>query len=516
MTRISAFMAHLQERVSQYLLHVFDDTRQNALPSLLPLVSSLSDASLLSTDKQTALQTIVWVCQQAMGSHVCTLTLLDLASGTLTYGAGISVDKALEEALRTEQISLGPRDATPSVHEVIEYSRLPHDGQRITEPHIATEYHLQTGLCYPLHSSGQFFGYLCHFSSQRWSLTEENKALLKLCAVQIVNVLERFEQGQTRDRLHKLFHELSAPDLSLSPNALLDHITASACALLTVPVAIIWMLDADEQRLRIMAATPNVDRRYRALELSRDHFESWSHLFRDRVASLSDVRKPHAQYQHATEARERGWVSLLSAPLRAQDRWIGMLDVYTVQQSRHFRAWEKDAFHAFTHDAALAIEKARLYARQEAAGIREQIDRLSSTSRPNAQPGHELDATLDWIVEQCAMLTRAKTCYLRLVNKVTNQVELRAFYDITRSLPQRPLPQNNALPLGDGVAGHVAQGGKPYICPDTRRDPYYKDKHEGAYHPSIFLDTKEFRVIQRVSINFGGSNDPTISSDQSH
>ena len=86
-----------------------------------------------------------------------------------------------------------------------------------------------------------------------------------------------------------------------------------------------------------------------------------------------------------------------------------------------------------------------------------------------------------------------------------------ASWDMHNQLPSQATPGKNTYHLQkkDLVL-------RRYI---VRKDVPCKN-HKGVaslpYHPSIFLDTKEFRVIQRVSINFGGSNDPTISSDQSH
>jgi GAF domain-containing protein len=479
MADMSTSNAFLQAWLHKPFLHSDKDAIVNEVLNLFRIFSNFNDITCLSTDKQTALQTMVMVCQQVLGSHACALTLVDLASGMLTYGAGISTDKALEEALRTGQVRIGPQDLPSCIPEIAAYYGLQQAGQGILDTHIATDYHVQAGLCCPVQTQGQFLGYLWHFTAQREPFRDYDKTLLEVCAAQVANALERFEEKQTRERLHKLFHELSEPELFLSSEILLQRITAGACELLRLPVAIVWMLDTDAEQLKIRAATPNVDERYRTLELRRNHFESWAHLFHDRVASLLDVRATLSYYEHAAAARERGWVSLLSAPLRAQNGWIGMLDVYTVKQPRHFHSWEKDAFHALAHYAALATEKARLHAWQEVATIREKIDRLSNTSQPDSQPGHQLDAALDWIVTQCATVTRAKTCYLRLLNKVTNQLELRAFYDTTRPLPQRPLPRNNSLPVGAGVAGHVAQTGKAYICPHTREDPYYKGRYPG-------------------------------------
>lgn len=52
--------------------------------NLVEIFGALSEIPLLYTDKQAALKTITKLCQQAMGSRACALTLVDLENGILT------------------------------------------------------------------------------------------------------------------------------------------------------------------------------------------------------------------------------------------------------------------------------------------------------------------------------------------------------------------------------------------------------------------------------------------------
>jgi GAF domain-containing protein len=458
--------------------------------SLVEIFSALSEIPLLYTDKQAALKKITELCQQAMGSRACMLTLVDLENGILTYGAGTSPDKALEAFMNQAQVRIGPRNDGYSIDrdvvragEVVERDNLPQDGGGIANPRIAKRHNLQTGLCHPLKFEGQLLGYLSHFSSQRGHFTQGEKELLKIFADQSVNVIERFEQAQTRDRLSKVLNELSTALLSLPPHEFLNTVAETACQLLTVPVCIVWTLDTGVDRLKVAAATPNVDEDYRRLELRREQFGEWVYLFQGRVAYLKEVRKPHRLYFDSEKAATRGWISLLSAPLQVEDHLLGMLDVYTERQPRRFKPWEQEVFHVFANYAALAMQKARFQERQLVAEIRETIDRPRDNAQRETTLSNELDDTLHRIVEQCATATEAKFCYLRLLNKATDELELKAYYDAT--LSQRDVPQDNKLPLGIGVAGLVAKTGQPYICPDTEHDPYYVGAQVGEKPKSV-------------------------------
>lgn len=453
-------------------------------PNLVEILSALSEIPLRYSDKRAALERIIELCQQAMGSRACMVTFVDPANDTLPYGGGTSPDKEFEDFMNRIQARPGPHKDVYVVDrdllrtgKGVEVYELLKDGKGIAHPNVATKYNPQAGLYYPLQSDGQLLGYLCHFPSKHSRFAQAEHALFKIFADQSVNVIERFEQYQTRDRLSKILDELPADLLSLPLPEFLNRVAETACQLLTVPICIVWTLDTSEENLRVAAATGNVDEKYRKLELSREQFSQWFHLSSDKIAYLKDVRKWHRRYFHAEDAEKRGWVSLLSAPLRAEGRLIGMLDVYTERQSRRFKPWEREAFYGFANYAALAMQKARLQERQLVAEIRGTIDRPSGDAKYKAKPGNELNYTLHRIVAQCAAATQAKTCYLRLWNKATDELELVARYD--SSLQERNTSYNNKLKVGHGVAGLVAQTGKPHICPDTTSDPQYAGAHEG-------------------------------------
>lgn len=347
--------------------------------NLVRTISALNGIPLNYTNKQEVLQKITELCQQAMGSHACTLVLVDLESDILTHAAGTGPDKVFEAHMNKSQFKIEKGNNRSLDRRLIEAGKLtegydlPSCGQGIANPRVAEKYNLRSGLCYPLKYDGYLLGYLNHFSSKRNRrnpFTPEEKELLKIFADQCVNVIERFEQYQTRDRLSTILHALSEDLLSMPSNTFLNRVAETACELLTVPICIVWRLDENENRLKIASATANVDEEYRKLELIKEEFSKWSHLFRGEIAYLKDVRKKHPFYFHQEEAKANQWVSLLSAPLRADNRLIGMLDVYTERQPRKFKSWEKGVFHVFANYAALAMHKARLQEKQLIVQIR--------------------------------------------------------------------------------------------------------------------------------------------------
>lgn len=458
-------------------------------PHLLDILSALSEIPLRYTAKPQALKRITELCREAMGSHACTLALVDLSRDILTYEACTGPNAEFEDFMNSAQIRIGQghsmdRDLI-AAGAVVERYNLPRNGGGIALPVVARKHNLQSGLCYPLKSDGQLLGYLAHFSSSSTQFTDEEQRLLKIFAEHSVNVIERFDHYQARDRLAKIVHNQSAELLSLPLHEFLHRVAAEACQLLTVPVGIVWLLDTSTDTFRVAAATANVDEEYRTIQITRDQFVYWQHFAEGKVEHLTDVRKPHRFYFHSDAAKERAWVSLLSASLRVDGELIGMLNVYTEKVPRRFKVWEKEVFLAFANSAASAIQKARFQEHQVVAAIWETIEGLENKDHEGATLSTQLAMTLTRVVEQCAAATRAEACYLRLLNRANEQLELRAYYDSDNNRPRQGPPYGRPLAVGQGIAGWVSQTGKAYIAEDTYLDSRYASEHVGEKPQSI-------------------------------
>lgn len=455
-------------------------------PDLLKILSDLSEIPLCYTEKAKALKRITELCRQAMGSHACTLALIDLEKDILTYGVASGSNVELENFMSRAQIKIGhgysiDRDLIAAGN-VVERYNLPSSGGGIARSEIAGRYNLQSGLCYPLKSEDRLLGYISHFSAKSDKFTETEKSLLKIFADQSVNVIERFDHYQARDRLAHILQSLSARLLSLSLPDFLQRVAEGACQLLNVPVGIVWMLDANTDTLKIAAAS-NVDEDYKAIQLTKKQFSQWTHLFNGEVERLTDVRKKPRLYCHSKEAGERGWVSLLSAPLRINEELIGMLNVYTKDTPRQFLEWEQEIFLAFANSAATTIQTARLQERKIVADIWETIEGIDDRGFKESTLEKQLDTTLNRIVEQCVIAVRARTCHLRLFNRTTERLDIRAWHD--RDPQEQASVPGRSLRLGEGIAGKVAQDGKARIVPNTHDDGDYADAHAGQKPISV-------------------------------
>lgn len=148
---------------------------------------------------------------------------------------------------------------------------------------------------------------------------------------------------------------------SLNPENVLSYLTESVTHALHVKAASVRLVDDSGQRLE-MRAVYGLSYAYLnkgPVELARSAVDR--HILEGNVTQLEDVTHD-PNFQYPQEAQAEGIVSVLSAPLIAQDRPVGVLRVYT-DSPRRFSRIECAFLQAVAELAALAIQNARLHER---------------------------------------------------------------------------------------------------------------------------------------------------------
>ena len=149
---------------------------------------------------------------------------------------------------------------------------------------------------------------------------------------------------------------------------------------------------------------------------------------------------------HLTEvAQAEGLVSLLSVPLRAKGKIIGVLNLYS-GELRSFHAHEVALMTLLAQQSAVAIENAELFRQAREAGERlRAADKLAALGRLSAGLAHELRNPLNTLsVLTYAMLEQAHASGLRVSDLEVVQTEIRRlnllvdqFLDFARPRPPR-------------------------------------------------------------------------------
>jgi GAF domain-containing protein/signal transduction histidine kinase len=448
---------------------------------LIEIFNSLSAIPLLHQEESEPLKSITDLGRQALGSHACTLTFVDLETKTLSQKACSSVNETFEKRMKTKPIRLGSLKEKGVFldyelirrGELVERYGLKESGQGIANPRTARKYNLSAILAYPLKWEERLVGYFNHFSATGSPFTEREKRLLEIFARQAMLVIDRFEYYRTLERSLNILKEVSQSLLSVPEEEFLKQAPEHACKLLSVPVCIVWKLDAPREILKVTTAAGNVDDAYRKIELHLND-PGLQHLSKRGVKFLLDVTKPQPKYYgHAEEARKRNWVSLLTAPMRVGNRLVGMLDVYTHKEKRYFKEWEKQFFEAFANYTAISIEKAELLELN-------QVLQLMTEARTE-------DDLLKIILDRGLQMVGAKRGWVSRFDPKSGEL------NIVDSRGDLPGPRS--LRLDAGITGKALREETP-----VRADDVLESKWHGIYEP-FWPDTRSELAIPIVISN---------------
>lgn len=345
----------------------------------LDLIESLSEIPFRYKDRDAALKRIAELGHKVMGSLACTLVFVDLDHKEMTQLACVSSTKEFEDYMTDLRFGLGQGKIVDieliAEGRVIERVNLQEDGQGVANPEIARRFGLGAILGIPLSSNGKLLGYINTISAESRPFTTPEKRLMEILARQAVLAMEKFDFEQARERATATLNKLSHDLLFGSPTDFLQAICNKACEMLSVPVCMVWQRRKYQDTLSIATATQTVDEEYRKLVLNLADPRVKRHLSRKDVSYLPNVALPRQRYVFPEEAQLRGWVSLLSAPMWADEQLIGILDVYT-KEARQFALWEKLLLGYFANQAAICLQKSLLLKKDE---LGRKIERLLGT-----------------------------------------------------------------------------------------------------------------------------------------
>jgi two-component system, sensor histidine kinase PdtaS len=167
------------------------------------------------------------------------------------------------------------------------------------------------------------------------------------------------------------------------------------------------------------------------------------------------------------ETQEEKLRSLMAVPLSVQGRIIGAMNVQTAA-IHDFTPDEVELLSLIANLAAGALEKAALYDRMQ-----QQITELSTlaeVSRTVTSPLY-LDQMLGVVTEMAAQVMGAKATSLRLLEESTDQLILRATYNIGATKQQFP-----SISIGQSIAGLVAASGQPIQVSNLQTDERYLNR----------------------------------------
>ena len=217
----------------------------------------------------------------------------------------------------------------------------------------------------------------------------------------LANAIARlcYQEFQLRQRIHELTAVNSVAMILAEPRDLqkvLQRAVQVVCEVMQTKAASIRLIDAEHDEL-VIKAVYNLSREYLAkgpIRLSKAEIDHAA-LGPDGFEYVRDMTTdPRVQYPH--EAQREGIVSMLSVGMRYKGQPVGVLRVYTDEETV-FTPLRIDLLKAVAAQAAAAIENARLLTETlEAEALEKQVKMAADVQRrmvpqePPAVPGLDL------------------------------------------------------------------------------------------------------------------------------
>lgn len=331
-------------------------------------------------------------------------------------------------------------------------------------------------LSIPLRFGDEVIGILRMYTSEPVEYSEEDlkfvTAIAEQAAVAIVNA-RLFEKSVSREREYlNVFQAVTkAVSSTLNVTEVLDMIVRKLPEVLNLKGATIRLLDdATRKRELKLVAAYGLSEKY----LNKGPVDTEENIMAalgEEPVAIYDAPTDH-RIRYKKEAEEEGIKSMLTLPIVARGRVIGVLRLLT-GWPRHFTGEEIDFAAALAEQCGTAIENARMYERQyrEIQFLRaiQEISRTLSSTLDTRE-------VLDLIVKTVPALVKTKGATIRLLDEEGRKLELVASYGLSEKYLRRgPIDAEESISF--------ALDGKPVAVYDATSDPLisYRDeaKEEG-------------------------------------
>lgn len=164
--------------------------------------------------------------------------------------------------------------------------------------------------------------------------------------------------------------------------------------------------------------------------------------------------------------KSAGVSSVLLLPLIAQSKTIGLVELQDKNAKRDFTSREIYLVQTLCHQAAVAIENARLF--QATRRQLQELSILQQVANATTEASSE-----DELIESATQLIRhsiySDNFGIILVTDSGNELRIHPSYEAAPEVASTPIA------MGQGITGKVAQTGKPIRLDDTRHAADYLD-----------------------------------------
>jgi signal transduction protein with GAF and PtsI domain len=217
-------------------------------------------------------------------------------------------------------------------------------------------------LSVPLVTGGDVIGVINVHHREKHPHTADEVALLTFVGEQMAGAIAKSRLAKHSQSAIKRMETLAAVAQAISAESYLDRILQSIVEMVAdttdSPVCSIMLVDEDRRELVISGARCSSPDYLHKMPLKIEDSLIGRVVHEGRPMMITNVLE-EKQYRYPELARKAGLASLLSVPLYAREKVLGVINVYT-KEKRSFSDDEVDFVKVVAGQAATAIENARL------------------------------------------------------------------------------------------------------------------------------------------------------------
>lgn len=268
----------------------------------------------------------------------------------------------------------------------------------------------------------------------------------------------------------------------------LNLISKKTTEVLAVDSCSIYLLDPDENTLRLQASTG-----LNAEALGRGTLRIGQGMTGQAVQERRPIYSSEAQqnryFKQVVGAGEMIFKSLLAVPLRLEDKIIGALNVQTLE-THEFSQDEIDLVALIGDLAAGVLYRTQLFDQQKRQ--LNELQGLAQVSEAVTSPQY-LDDMLDVVTSMASRMLRASVCTLYLIDESRQFLELRSARRYDANYQKR-----EPLKIDQGVMGEVVSSGRSITVANVQTDQRYASRELAKADGLVSMLAEPLSVRGRV------------------
>jgi GAF domain-containing protein len=316
----------------------------------------VSETLASSHVEKEVLSLIVTSAAQALGGKGSTLMLLDPGTGELEIIAstGLSKEYLDKGAVKAEK---SVADAMKGKPVVIADATM---DSRVQYPQAARKEGISSILVVPMKLRETVMGALRIYFSEPREFTQQEVAFTGALAVQGALALENARLFHTMEEHYRIFRQVGKSiNSTLKFEDVLGALVRDVAEALDVKGVALRLLDREKQRLEV-AASYGLSKEY----ISKGPVEATSSIPETMLGKTVCIEDTSCdtRLQYSDWAKKEGICSILSVPVKAKEKIIGVLRLYS-DCVRRFTEAEITLAEALAEQGGIAVENALLYSR---------------------------------------------------------------------------------------------------------------------------------------------------------